>query len=115
MKFLHILFAATLLLMGCDSGDSTATQGSKPTYSYSGAQLLDVCTRADRDWARFCDGYLQAALDATGGKGLCIPKDLTKGDLHKRAVSGLQQFPDLQKSDAVTTIGSILRSAYPCN
>ena len=109
MKILHVLFGATLLLMGCDSGDST--QRSDTTFS--AAQLLDSCASRQRAWKDFCSGYLQAAIDATSGA--CLAKDLKRVDLRNRIVRKLQQVPDLQESDAIDIVGPILRSAYPCN
>ena len=59
-----ILIAVTL---ACFAGGAAA-QSSEMTLN--GAQLLSACTKADPEWIGFCNGYMQAAFDATGGKGL---------------------------------------------
>jgi hypothetical protein len=57
-----------------------AAQSSEMTLN--GAGLLNACTRADHEWIGFCNGYIQAAFDATGGNGICAPKGVTRNQLY---------------------------------
>jgi hypothetical protein len=52
----------------------------------TGADLLKACTVADHEWIGFCNGYIQAAFDAPGGKGICAPRGVTTslGDFAER-------------------------------
>ena len=53
------------------STEEAAAQSSEMTFT--GAQLVTACTTADHEWIGFCNGYLQAAFDATGGR-ICAPQ-----------------------------------------
>jgi hypothetical protein len=81
----------------------------------NGAQLLKACTRADQEWIGFCNGYIQAAFDATGGKGICAPKGVTRNQLFDVIIPKLTNAPDLLELNAASVIDAILRKAYPCN
>jgi Rap1a immunity proteins len=76
-------------------------------------KLLKACTIADHSW--ICNGYIQAAFDATGGKGICAPKGVTRNQLFDIIIPQLQKAPDLLKLNATSVIDAILRKAYPCN
>jgi hypothetical protein len=69
------------LLIGVVAEEEAAAQSSKMTMS--GADLLKAGTIADYAWIGFCNGYIQAAFDATGSKGICPPKGVTRNDLFK--------------------------------
>jgi hypothetical protein len=77
--------------------------------------LLKACTTADRDWIAFCNGYLQAAFDATGGKGICAPNGVTRNQLFDIIIPKLMHAPDLLELNAVSVVDALLRKAYPCN
>ena len=85
------------------------------SLTLSGAKLLEACTRADMEWISFCNGYLQAAFDATGGKGVCPPRGATRNDFYDVVIPVLKQMPELQKMNAVGGVIAALRKAYPCN
>jgi hypothetical protein len=106
---------ATLLLGLMSSvaapGEATA-QSSEMTLN--GAQLLKACTIADQSWIGFCNGYIQAAFDATGGKGICAPKGVTRNQLFDIIIPQLRKAPDLLELNATSVIDAILRKAYPC-
>jgi hypothetical protein len=93
--------------------EEAAAQSSKLTMS--GADLLKACTIADHAWIGFCNGYIQAAFDATGSKGICPPKGVTRNDLFDIIIPKLQTAPDLLELNATTVVDAILRKAYPCN
>ena len=95
------------------SGEEAAAQSSEMTMT--GADLLKACTKADQDWIGFCNGYLQAAFDATGGQGICPPRGVTRNDLFDVIIPRLNASSDLQNLDAVSVIAAILREMYPCN
>jgi Rap1a immunity proteins len=80
-----------------------------------GAQLLKACTTADHEWISFCNGYIQAAFDATGGKGICAPRGVTRNQLFDIIIPTLMKTPDLLELNATSVIDAILRKAYPCN
>jgi len=80
----------------------------------SGADLLKVCTIADSEWIGFCNGYLQAAFDATGGKGICAPKGVTRNQLFDIIIPKLKNSPDLLELNATSVIDAVLRQAFPC-
>ena len=86
-----------------------------PEMTLNGAQLLEACNKADQEWIGFCNGYIQAAFDATGGKGICAPKGVTRNQLFDIIIPQLQKAPDLLKLNATSVIDAILRNAYPCN
>ena len=69
--------------------------------------------KADPEWIGFCNGYMQAAFDATGGKGICAPKGVTRNQLYDIIIPKLKS-PDLLKLNATSVIGAILRQAFPC-
>ena len=99
--------------LSCFVAAEAATQSSEMTMS--GAQLLKACTIAKPDWVGFCNGYIQAAFDATGGKGICTPKGVTRNQLFDIIIPKLMEAPDLQELNATSVIDAILRKAYPCN
>ena len=93
---------------------SAAKAAQGPDLALSGAALLSACTRADQEWIGFCNGYLQAAFDATGSQGICPPGDVTRNDLFDAVIPRLQSSSDLQRSNAVAAIAAILREVYRC-
>jgi Rap1a immunity proteins len=93
--------------------DGAMAQRSETTLN--GAQLLKACTTADQEWIGFCNGYIQAAFDAGGGKGICAPKGVTRNQLFDVIIPKLQTAPALLELDAVSVVNGILRKAYPCN
>jgi Rap1a immunity proteins len=106
-----ILVAAALSYFA--TAGEAAVQSSEMTLN--GAQLLKACTTADHEWIGFCNGYIQAAFDATGGKGICAPKGITRNQLFDIIIPQLRKAPDLLKLNATSVIDAILRKAYPCN
>ena len=57
---------------------------------------------------------MQAAFDATGGKGICAPNGITRNQLFDIIIPKLKAAPDLLKFDAVSVVGTILRKEFPC-
>jgi hypothetical protein len=106
-----ILVAAALSYFA--AAGEAAAQSSEMTLN--GAQLLKACTIADHEWIGFCNGYIQAAFDAIGGKGICPPKGVTRNQLFDIIIPQLRKAPDLPKLNATSVIDAILRKAYPCN
>jgi Rap1a immunity proteins len=105
-----ILVAAALSCFAA-TGEAAA-QSSEMTLN--GAQLLKACTTADHEWIGFCNGYIQAAFDATGGKGICAPKGVTRNQLFDIIIPKLMKAPDLLELNATSVIDALLRKAYPC-
>jgi hypothetical protein len=93
----------------------TAATSAAADMTLNGAQLLKACTRADHEWIGFCNGYIQVAFDATGGKGICAPKGVTRNQLFDVIIPKLTNAPDLLELNAASVIHAILRKAYPCN
>lgn len=63
-----------------------------PEMQLTGAGFLEICTRSDERWLSFCNGYIQAIVDAvpdTVDYRVCIPSDATKAALVKRATEYL--------------------------
>ena len=106
------ILIAVVLSFFVNSGKAEA-QSSELVLS--AAKLLDACTRADYHWIAFCNGYLQAAFDATGGSGICPPRGATRNDFFDVVIPKLKQSPDLQKLDSFLVVTALLRQAYPCN
>ena len=80
MAVTHTLRAILVAVaLSCVVAAEAAAQSSEMTLN--GAQLLKACTTADHEWIGFCNGYMQAAFDATGGRGICAPKDITRNQL----------------------------------
>jgi hypothetical protein len=105
------LFAACLTCFA--SVEGAAAQGSELTLN--ARQLLIACTEVDHEWIGFCNGYIQAAFDATGGKGICAPKGVTRNQLFDIIIPKLKRAPDLLELNATVVIDAILRRAFPCN
>ena len=42
---------------------------------------VDFAFAIDPVWIGFCNGYIQAAFDATGGKDICAAKGVTRNQL----------------------------------
>jgi hypothetical protein len=74
---------------------------STPLLVFSVAQLLDACTRADYEWIGFCNGYMQAALDAPGGRDICVPRNKTRNDVYYTIIPKLKNAPGLQDVGAI--------------
>ena len=81
---------------------------------FSVAQLLDACTRADYEWIGFCNGYLQAAVDATGDRDICFPQNHTRNDVYNVIVPKLKNAPGLKDTSAIQLVQALLRDAFPC-
>jgi hypothetical protein len=81
----------------------------------TGAALLRACTTPNKEWISFCNGYLQGAFDATGGKGMCVPSGTTRNQLFDVVIPALMSKPALQELSATSAIDALLRKAYPCN
>jgi hypothetical protein len=94
------------------SGARAAAQSSD--LMLSGNALLAACTRTDHEWIGFCNGYLQAAFDTTGGQGVCAPDGVTRNDLFDAVIPRLQSSSDLQSLNAVVAVATILRDVYRC-
>lgn len=110
MKFTTIVAVLTF----CSAIVSAEAATQRSTMTLSGSQLLDACTRADPEWIGFCNGYIQAAFDATGGKEICAPKGITRNQLFDAIIPKLKGAPELLKIDAVSVVGTLLRKSYPC-
>jgi Rap1a immunity proteins len=108
----RLVMVAAALSYFAAAGEAAA-QSSEMTLN--GAQLLKACTTADHAWIGFCNGYIQAAFDASGGKGICAPKGVTRNQLFDIIIPKLMKAPDLLELNATSVIDAILRKAYPCN
>ena len=106
------ILVAVVLSCFVAAGEAAA-QSSEVTMT--GADFLKVCTIADPEWIGFCNGYIQAAFDASGGKGICAPKGVTRNQLFDIIIPKLQKTPDLLELNATSVIDAILRQAFPCN
>ena len=82
---------------------------------FTGAKLLEACTKQDQEWISFCNGYLQAAFDALGGRDICTPKNVTRNDFYDTAIPVLMQSPKLKAMNAVPVLWALWWQAYPCN
>ena len=94
------------------STEEAAAQSSEMTFT--GAQLVTACTTADHEWIGFCNGYLQAAFDATGGR-ICAPKGITRNQVFDIVLPQLMNTTDLQKLNAFVAMDVLLHKAFPCN
>ena len=110
MRRAMVIALALFCFVGGRNGEA---RGSEMTMT--GADLLKACTLADHGWIGFCNGYIQAAFDATGGKGICAPKGVTRNQLFDIIIPKLQTAPDLLELNATAVVDAILRKAYPCN
>ena len=104
-----IVLAAMLI------GGAPGREARSSELTLTGAQLLSACTKPESDWIGFCNGYIQAAFDATGGKGICTPTGVTRNQLFDIIIPKLMNSPDLLELDAISVIDAILRKAFPCN
>ena len=93
------------------AAEEVAAQNLK---TLNGAQLLEACAKADHEWIGFCNIHT-GSYDATGGKGICAPKGVTRNQLFDIIIPSLMKAPDLLELNATSVIDAILRKAYPCN
>jgi len=103
---------ALVLVLSCFASTELVRSSE---LTLTGAQLLKACTQEDFEWIGFCNGYIQAAFDATGGKGVCAPKGVTRNQLFDIIIPKLMKAPDLLELNAVSVIDALLRKAFPCN
>ena len=105
-----ILFAAGLsCLIPMEEAEAQCSE-----MTFTGAQLLKACITADYEWIGFCNGYLQAAFDANGGRGICAPKGITRNQVFDTVLPNLMKS-DLLQLNAFVVIDVILHKAFPCN
>ena len=110
---MHRAILVAVVMCGFVVGGDREARSSEMTMT--GADLLKACTIANHEWIGFCNGYLQAAFDATGGKGICAPRGVTRNQLFDVIIPKLKTSPDLLEVNATAVVDAILRKAYPCN
>jgi hypothetical protein len=99
--------------------------GQTSEQVFTGAKLLEACTKTDYDWIGFCNGYLQAAIEAAeyikalrgGGKGegICPPKGFTRNQAFNIVIPILMKDPRLQTNTGLSVVYALLSRAYPCD
>lgn len=109
LTFRHSIFVVGLSYFA--TANQVVAQEAETTLS--GAKLLEACLTPDKEWISFCNGYIQAAFDAHSSS-ICPPSGTTRNQAFDIIIPALQQVPELQKLNALSTVGNILRSAYPC-
>ena len=105
---------AALVVTTCLVVPSLAAQNSG--MMLTGAEFLKACTKPDRDWVSFCNGYVQAAFDGAHrvGKGICAPSTLTRTNIVVAVVQALTAKPALQKLNAADVVFIVLYRTFPC-
>ena len=105
--------AILIAVASCCFVGEAAAQSSEMTLT--DAQLLKACTTADHEWIGFCNGYMQVAFDATGGRGICAPKGITRNQLFDIVIPELMNATDLLKLNASVVMDVILHKVFPCD
>jgi len=103
----HFLIVVALVLM------NVATAAVAAEMTLNSNRLLSACTKPDKEWIGFCNGYLQAAFDAAGGS-VCPPVGVTRNDVFGAVVPRLKEFDQRLDQDALPVVIALLRQAYPC-
>lgn len=88
-------------------------EAQESPMTLTGAKLLEACLTPDKEWISFCNGYIQAAFDADSSS-ICPPSGTTRDQAFEIIIPALQQAPELQKLNALSAVGLVLRTAYPC-
>lgn len=101
-----------LLIMLSLTSQSTTADESNPAVM-TGQGFAEICSRADSDSIGFCHGFIQATHDVFSDS-LCIPAEITRaqlvGTMHKFFIEN----EEVQELYAVSVIGALLSSMYPC-
>ena len=78
----------------------------------TGAGIEDACSRANMSWVDFCNGYVQAIIDAN--RDICPPKGTTRTQIVEAVQSSIQSQPALKNLNAAVAAHAALKSIYPC-
>jgi len=78
----------------------------------TGAGIEDACSRANMSWIDFCNGYVQAIIDAN--RDICPPQGTNRTQIVEAVQISLQSQPALQNLNAADAAHAALKSIYPC-
>ncbi len=72
----------------------TCSQSRAEGMALDTASLTDACSRAEKSWIGFCDGYIQAAIDLIefNGTEVCIAGGTTRNQIFEAV------YPELKKT-----------------
>ena len=76
--------------------------------------LQRACTIKDKEWIGFCNGYIQALVDANSGKNVCITPGTTRNQIFEILLPYLSLASNKNK-DAFIVGSDAIRSSYGCN
>ena len=85
------------------------------TSKLSTNDWYNVCTKPDIDWVNFCNGYIQAIVDAYPIGQFCPDASVTRAKLVGLVHAFLIKNPDYKKGLAFNQVSKILSLTYPCN
>ena len=100
------LFAAAFLAV------SVSANVQASDVRLTGAVLEDACSRANPNWINFCNGYVQAIIDAN--RDICPPQGTTRTQIVEAVQSALQSQLALKNINAADAAHAALKSIYPC-
>ena len=89
---------------------SVKTQASE--IRLTGADFEAACSKTDPDWISFCNGYVQAIIDAN--TDICPPSGTTRAQIVGAIHLTLRIQPALQKLNAAQVTHAILLSRFAC-
>jgi hypothetical protein len=106
-----ILFLTATALLGTSHVVNAKSDGIK----LSSEDLFNACTKADSEWIGFCNGYIQALVDANTGRNVCIAKGTTRNQIYDVLINALKDsLINKNNSDAFVVGSQALRNHFKC-
>jgi Ssp1 endopeptidase immunity protein Rap1a len=98
---------------------------SPPTLAnyLTGKDLYADCSKPQGSFSQgFCSGYISGVVDAVehyqvskaAEKSVCVPKEVSIGQVKEIVVRYLTQHPDQRTTTASSLVWDALRNALPC-
>ena len=93
---------------------SAPVESKKNNHVLSTKDWHDACTRLDKSWVNFCNGYIQAVVDSYNETEICIDPSETRANLVTKVDLFLRKNPEYKIGEAFGQIKNILKLSYPC-
>ncbi|NYT76624.1 hypothetical protein H0A71_06440 [Alcaligenaceae bacterium] len=103
---MRITILAVSIILSCFSHTAISMTGNK---------LLSDCEGQYSNM--YCMGYIVGALDTWGarpGLRLCIPEDVTQGQMQDITVKYLRNNPETRNHKATWLVAMAAQEAFPC-
>lgn len=99
-----------------------AQTGQSVAQNMNASSVMMACGTPEDAWINFCNGYVQAIVDAANATGveICPPATTTRATIAGEVFRGLIFLKEsagqnaMDEQDGATAVISILRLNYPC-